>query len=84
MIPAVCGGVHVIPATRYFHSQVRAVRGDAQLLSPYTCDTEDGYDTLAITNGLSGSLGEKRVLQVLVTMWWLPSGGCRRCDSAAA
>ena len=45
------------------YAEVRAVRGDGQLLSPYTCDDADGYDTVAITNGLCGSLGEARVLQ---------------------
>ena len=34
-----------------------------QVLSPYTCDASEGYDTIAITNGLDGALGEARVLQ---------------------
>jgi len=45
------------------YAEIRAVRGDGQALSPYTCDASEGYDTLAITNGLDGALGEARVLQ---------------------
>ena len=44
------------------YAEIRAVRGDGQLLSPYSCDADEGFDTIAITNGLCGSLGEKRVL----------------------
>ena len=33
------------------------------MLSPYTCNEDEGSDTLAITNGLDGGLGEARVLQ---------------------
>ena len=38
-------------------------RRPPQMLSPYTCDEDEGSDTLAITNGLDGGLGEARVLQ---------------------
>ena len=33
------------------------------MLSPYTCDADEGYDTIAITNGLDSALGEERVVQ---------------------
>ncbi len=45
------------------YSEVRAVRADEQLLSPYSADAEDGYDTVGVTVGLHASLGEPRVLE---------------------
>ena len=50
------------------YAEVRAVRGDEQALSPYTCDEEEGYDTIAITNGLCGSLGEERVMRAAAVL----------------
>jgi xylitol oxidase len=45
------------------YAEVRAVRGGEQLLCPATCDSAEGSDTIAITHGMCGSLGEARVLQ---------------------
>ena len=47
--------------TSLLYSEIRAVRGGSQVLSPYTCEEGEGNDTLAICNGLDGSLGEARV-----------------------
>lgn len=47
--------------TNLLYSEIRAVRGGSQVLSPYTCDEGEGYDTLAICNGFDGALGEDRV-----------------------
>lgn len=44
------------------YSELRAVRGDGQLLSPYTASAADGRDSLAICNGLDAAIGEARVL----------------------
>lgn len=49
------------------YCELRAVRADSQLLSPYTCDL-DGGDTLAIANGVNGTLGETRVLQAATVL----------------
>ena len=46
------------------YCEVRAVRGDDQLLSPYTADPSDGFDTVAITSGIDGAVGEARMLQM--------------------
>lgn len=50
------------------YAEIRAVRGDGQLLSPSTCDDDEGTDTLAICNGLCGSLGEARVKQAAAVL----------------
>jgi len=44
------------------YSEIRAVRGDEQLLSPYTADVDDGVDSLAITHALRSEIGKRRVL----------------------
>ena len=54
--------------TSLLYCEVRAVRGGAQVLCPATCDPEEGHDTLALTHGLCGSLGEARVLQAAAVL----------------
>jgi len=46
------------------YCELRAVRGDEQLLSPYAADAADGYDTIGVTSGIDGALGEDKVLRM--------------------
>ena len=46
------------------YCEVRAVRGDDQLLSPYTADAADGWDTIGITSGIDGTVGEPKMLRM--------------------
>lgn len=45
--------------------EIRAVRADGQVLSPYTADASDGCeDTVAITSGIDGTIGEAKMLRM--------------------
>mmetsp|Transcript_25104 Transcript_25104/g.44632 ORF Transcript_25104/g.44632 Transcript_25104/m.44632 type:complete len:411 (-) Transcript_25104:125-1357(-) len=44
------------------YTEIRAVRADDQLLSPYSCDEADGFDSLGISTGLHAGIGESRVI----------------------
>ena len=37
-----------------------------QALSPYTCDQDEGLDTISFTSGIDGTVGVSKVLQMYV------------------
>jgi len=45
------------------YCEVRAVRGDDHLLSPYSADTSRSPDSLSISHGMDGRIGQAKVLE---------------------